>query len=368
MCELGFGTMRLPINEKGNIDNELLKKMIDVYIDNNFAYFDTAYGYMGQRAETALKECLVKRYDRNRFMIADKLSLSKINYFSSLKNYFCNQLENLGVDFIDVYLVHGLDSKKYNEAKKKGCFEFIRELKRQGKVKYIGISFHDGAAVLEKILSEHRELDYVQLQVNYMDWTDGLVQSKKCVEIAAEYGKNIIVMEPLKGGLLASFDEVNIDLVNKLDNKMSAASWGIRFAASQVNVKYVLSGMNSLKQIKNNISYMKEFSPLNKKEMKILIRIAEEYKKKKYVQCTDCRYCMDLCPMGIEIPLYMQMLNNVKRCDNRSNFYNCKTYYQSYSQNGKGPSKCIGCGRCELICPQKLFVKSYLKEVEQILN
>lgn len=368
MCKLGFGTMRLPVDVQGNINNKLLMQMIDIYISNGFTYFDTAYGYMGQRSETALKECLVDRYSRDKFVIADKLTLSKIGSFSSLEDYYSAQLENLGVGFIDIYLVHGLDAEKYEEAKKKKCFEFIRNLKVQGKVNHIGISFHDKADILKKILSEQKELDYVQLQINYLDWEDDLVQSRKCAEVVAEYGKRITVMEPLKGGLLASFDEMNNDIVEKLDNKMSAASWGIRFAASQENVDYVLSGMNSLEQINNNTSYMKEFVPLDEKEMRLLFQLAEEYKRKKYVQCTGCRYCMDLCPIGIETPFYMQMLNNIKRSDNKSIFYNSKTYYQSYSQNGKGPSECIECGRCEQICPQKLSLRTYLKEVKQILG
>lgn len=225
--------------------------------------------------------------------------------FASLDDYFSAQLENLGVSFIDNYLIHGLDNEKYEDAKNKKSFEFIRNLKAQKKVKYIGICFHDKSDVLEKILSEQKELDYVQLQINYLDWEDDLVQSRKCAEVATEYGKRIIVMEPLKGGLLASFDEMNNDIVEKLDNKFSAASWGIRFAASQVNVDYVLSGMYSLEQINNNTSYMKEFVSLDEIEMRHLLQLAQEYKEKKYIQCTDCRYCMDICPVEIETPIYM---------------------------------------------------------------
>lgn len=367
MCKLGFGTMRLPVDRQGNINNELFKQMIDAYISNGFKYFDTAFGYMEQRAEKALNECLVKRYRRDQYIIADKITLSKTNYFLSLKNFFDTQLENLGVDYIDIYLVHGLDSEKYEEAKKIGCFEFIKELKSCGKVKSTGISFHDRAEILRKILKEQDELDYIQLQINFLDWEDEIVQARKCVEVAKEYGKRIVVMEPLKGGLLSSFDEMNKDIVDQLDKNMSEASWGIRFAASQKNVDYVLSGMNSLEQIEDNISYMKNFIPLTVKEEQVLLQLADIYKEKKYVQCTGCRYCMDLCPVKMEIPNYMHLLNAIKRSEKKSLFLNSKTYYQVLLKNG-GSLKCIGCGKCESICPQKISIRTYLREVDQLLR
>lgn len=241
--KLGFGTMRLPVDENEDINYELIGQMVDIFVRNGFTYFDTAYGYMGGRAEIALRKCLVERYKREEYVIADKLTLSKMVEFESLEEYFLVQLRNLGVDFIDLYLIHGLDAEKYKYAKEENCFDFIRELKKRGKVKYIGISFHDSAEVLEKILSEQNDIDYVQLQVNYLDWKDNIVQSEKCIEIATKYCKRIIVMEPLKGGMLASFNEMDYKIVSKLGKRMSAASWGIRFAASQKNVDIVLSGM-----------------------------------------------------------------------------------------------------------------------------
>lgn len=368
MKKLGFGTMRLPVDGKGNIDYELVSRMVDVFISNEFAYFDTAYGYMGKQAEGVLKKCLVNRYSREKYIIADKLTLSKIDDFNSMEDYFSAQLGNLGVEFIDIYLIHGLDAKKYECAKEKGCFNFISELKKRGKVRYTGISFHDSAEVLEKILIEQNDIDYVQLQVNYLDWMDNLVQSKKCVDIAAKYYKRIVVMEPLKGGALASFDEMDSEVVKKMDKEMSPASWGIRFAASQKNVDFVLSGMNTLDQVNDNVSYMTKFVPLTMQEIDLLFRMVEQYKEKKYIQCTECRYCIGVCPESINIPIYIQMLNNIKRFDNKSIFFNLKTYYKAFVESDKGPVECIRCGKCEEICPQKITIRKYLNTVKQLFK
>ncbi len=368
MGKLGFGTMRLPVDVNGNIDDTLFSKMIDLYIENGFSYFDTAFGYMGQQSEVAIKQNLTSRYPRDRYVLADKITLSKLKKFETLDSFFNAQLERLGVEYIDIYLVHGLDAAKYEEAKSRHIFEFISELKNKGKIKYTGISFHDKADVLDKILIEQNDLDYVQLQVNYVDWKDELVQSEKCVEVACTHNKRIVVMEPLKGGLLASFNEMDREKVRLLGTEMTPASWGIRFAASQKHVDFVLSGMNSLQQIENNISYVKYFKPLNREEEELLLQIASEYKKKKYIQCTECRYCMDTCSRKIDIPVYLKLLNDIKRTDNKSVFYNSATYYESCSKSGNGPDRCVNCGLCESVCPQKLSIREYLEEVKRLLG
>lgn len=353
--------MRLPVDNNGNIDLKLFSNMIDLYITSGFAYFDTAYGYMKKRSEESLRICLTERYPRDKYIIADKITLSKLNEFSCMGDYFNKQLENLGVDYIDNYMVHGLDEGKYHEAINNNCFDFIKALKEKGKVKRIGISFHDKSDILDRILYEQPELDFVQLQVNYLDWNDAIVQSNKCVDIAVKYGKRIIVMEPLKGGILSSFDNLKCQDVSGLDNTMSDASWGIRFSASVNNVDYVLSGMNSIQQLEDNVSYMRRFKPLNEREIEICLKIAKEYEKAKNISCTGCRYCIDECPKQVDIPTYLHMLNEYGRTKNKSVFYNLQTYYNAYSKNGS-LINCVKCGKCELICPQKIKICHWLDE------
>lgn len=325
MKKFGFGTMRLLVDLHGNIDEKLLCDMIDLFIKNGSSYFDTAYGYMGKKAEKTIKRCLVERYRREQYIIADKLTLSQIDKFSSLEDYFETQLNNLGVADINIYLLHGLDNYKYQLVKKRDCFKFISALKACGKIKYAGISFHDKADVLERILSEQNDIDYVQLQLNYLDWRDDLVEAEKCLGVAKKINKRVIVMEPLKGGLLTSADILNEEKVKLLDTNMSFASWGIRFAASQSNVDMVLSGMNSMEQMYDNVSFMKDFIPLLKEEEEILLDLAKEYKEINVILCTKCEYCMGVCPQGLNIPKLLYMLNEVKKSNNKSIVYNMRT-------------------------------------------
>ncbi len=360
--------MRLPVDLQGNIDVDLVTNMVDIFIENGFSYFDTAYGYMGKQAEKVLKTCLVDRYPREQFVIGDKLTLSKIPQFSSMHDYFFEQLNNLGLDYIDVYLLHGLDSKKYELAKELNCFQFISSLKENKKIKYGGVSFHDKSEMLEKILYEQKDIDYVQLQINYLDWKDDLVQAEKCLNVAKKFNKRVIVMEPLKGGLLASVREMNKDLVTELDMNMSFASWGIRFAASQDNVEIVLSGMNSIEQMCDNLNFMKDFTPISNHETNILFEIVREYKNKSYIPCTKCKYCLDVCPQKLNIPMLLQILNEIKRTNNKSLFFNMKTYYESYSYSYKNATYCVGCGNCESECPQKIAIKEHMNELKIVFG
>ncbi len=369
--KLGFGLMRLPqknrINSK-DIDLELFKKMVDIFMDNGLSYFDTAYMYHGGMSEVFFREAVVKRYDRNKFTITDKLPVFLIDDENQVQDIFEEQLTRCGVDYFDYYWLHALSAEKYETSKKIKAFEFIQKMKEIGKVKHIGFSFHDTAEVLDTILKEHPEMEYVQLQLNYLDWEDENVQSRKCYEVARKYDIPIIAMEPIKGGRLAVIPDDANKLFKELNSKYSTASWAMRYVGSLDGVVLVLSGMSNEDHVIDNISSMINFKSLNKNELSIIRDVRTIIKNKYSILCTSCHYCTDDCPKHISIPELFDLYNEYERLKDINNLDKYKKNYLNITKNGGKASDCIECRTCEKYCPQHLSVVDLLKDIAKIFE
>ena len=361
MKNFGFGCMRLPMIDK-EVDHKQFCEMIDLFMENGFTYYDTARVYIQGKSELALKECLVKRYPRESFIIADKLSGSCFENQEDIIPFFNSQLEALGVEYIDYYLMHCQMQRNYDKFMNAKAYEIASQLKKEGKIKHLGFSFHDNAEFLEKILIDHPEVEFVQIQFNYLDYDSVNVESKKCYDVCRKYNKDVIIMEPVKGGELVNLPLKAQEIINKLE-KGSNASYAIRFAASFDGVIMVLSGMSDLNQMKDNISYMKDFKPLTDYEKQELFKVAEVIKENKLIPCTGCRYCVDGCPKQIKIPDMFSILNT--KILNKN--YNPNAYKELTVSSGLA-SDCIKCGLCEKECPQNLPIRELLEKVNKELK
>lgn len=366
MKKLAFGCMRLPTinNSYKDIDYDRFKKMIDTFIDNGFTYFDTAYPYHEGMSEIAVRECLVKRYPRDKYILATKLPIFHIKEKNEIDRIFNEQLEKLGVEYIDIYLVHALNRNTYELSKKLEVFNYFKELKQNGKIKHIAISFHDSSDILETILKEQESIEFVQLQINYIDWENSVIQSKKCYEIARKYNKRVLIMEPVKGGFLVNLPKEAIDIFKSVNEKASTASWAIRYCASLDGVYTVLSGMSNQEQIEDNISYMKDFVPLNDNEFEAIKKVISILNSKTAVACTKCRYCVEGCPKKIAIPDYFSIYNEGLITNN----FNKEAYLKLLSEGNGGASDCIECGLCETSCPQHIKIRDLMKKVSEKLD
>ncbi len=353
----GLGCMRFPTKEN-ETDIVEVKKMIDIFMENGFNYFDTAHGYIDGKSESIMKGCLTDRYDRESYVLTNKLSTNFFTKNEDIRPLFEKQLEACGVEYFDFYLMHAQDKKLYEKYKKCNAYETALELKKEGKFLHFGISFHDKAEVLEKILNDYPEIEVVQLQFNYFDYEDTSVESKKCYEVCKKYNKPVIVMEPVKGGSLANLPQDAQSVFDKLGNA-SPASYAIRFAAGFDGIMMVLSGMSSFEMICENISFMKDFKPLNEKEKEALTKVCEILKSKNLISCTACRYCVDSCPQKILIPDLFSCYNGKKIWNSWSYNY----YYDVHTQKNPKASECKSCGKCEDICPQHLNIRELLKIV-----
>lgn len=370
MKKLAFGLMRLPLldeNDSKQIDVERVKDMADQFMQAGFTYFDTAAPYHGGFSEVAFREAVAKRYPRDSYTITDKLSLWMAPEEKDLQPFFDSQLEKLGVEYLDVYLLHAMNAERYQHALDNGVFEFVNRMKEEGKIKHLGFSFHDTADVLEKILSERPDMEYVQLQMNYLDWEDERVQSRACYEVALKHNRKILVMEPIKGGSLAVVHPEVEKMFKEYNPQASAASWAVRFVASLENVVMVLSGMSNEEQMTDNLSYMKDFKPLNQEELAIVAKAAEIIRNDIAIPCTACRYCVDDCPMHIAIPDYFKVYNTLKQLQHTKEADNRARYQKIAEEHGKA-SACIGCGVCEGHCPQNISIRECLKDVAAALE
>lgn len=358
MKKLGFGMMRLPMigNE---IDIEQTKLMVDEFISGGFTYFDTAYPYHDGKSECAVKQCIVDRYPREAYTITTKLPTFDLKEKEDNERIFNDQKKKTGLAYFDYYWLHAMSEKYLDLIERCGCWDFIKEKKTAGEIRHIGFSFHDSADVLDDILNKHPEVEFVQLQINYLDWEAENVQSRRCYEVCVKHDKPVIVMEPVKGGTLVKVPETVESKFKEIEPNMSNASWAIRFAASLDNVYMVLSGMSNLDQVRDNISSMQEFKPLNDRELKMCLNAGELIKNLDYIPCTGCNYCTVNCPMSIDIPKYFTLFN-----DNRKGVDNRRLYLDEVINN-PGPADCLECGECEKLCPQHLHIRKYLKRVTE---
>lgn len=362
MKKLGFGLMRLPtLNGKWeDIDLTASREMIDKYMQEGFTYFDTAYVYHGGNSEKAFGELVASRYPRESFVVTSKMPVGRMKETDTYESIFNEQLSRCQIEYFDYYFLHAIGKSLYERIEKEDGFGFLRRMKKEGKIKHIGFSFHDDAASLDKILTDHPETELVQLQINYIDWEDEGIQSRKCYEVCLKHGVDIAIMEPLKGGALVNLPQTAKDVFLEQKADMSIASWGIRYAASLKNVKIVLSGMSNMDQLCDNMSYMKEFEPLSESEHKAVEKAAEIIKSSIAVPCTACKYCIEDCPQNIAIPEYFAVYNNQHKF---GLIPGLQFTFKNIATNRGKPSDCIACGNCEKACPQHIDIIENLKAV-----
>lgn len=345
----GFGCMRLPMVGE-EVDHAHFCKMVDYFLESGFNYFDTAHGYLNGKSETALKACLTSRHPRESYVLTNKLSGWNFETEEEILPLFYSQLEACGVDYFDFYLMHAQSRNKYEKYKACHAYEIAQRLKAEGKVRHVGISFHDTADYLDMILTEHPEIEVVQIQFNYADMENPNVQSRACWEVCRKHNKPIIVMEPVKGGRLVNLPVVARQILEDL-NGGSVASYAIRFAAGYEGMMMVLSGMGDLDMVKDNCGYMADFQPLNDRELAAVEKVAGILADKDLIACTGCRYCVDGCPAAIDIPAWFAAANEKK------------LYGREVAVRGADPMACLQCGQCEESCPQKLPIRELLEKL-----
>ena len=356
--KLGFGLMRLPKLSDGKIDIEQTKEMVDLFLDAGFTYFDTAYVYDNGESEKAAKAALVDRHPRESYTLCTKLcAWMGANDEKSAKQQFYTSLERTGAGYFDYYLLHALQRSNYKVYDEYHIWDFVKEQKAKGLIKHYGFSFHADPALLEELLTDHPDVDFVQLQINYADWENPGVASRECWELARRHGKSITIMEPVKGGALADPVPAVQELLKSADKDASLASWAVRFAASLDGIITVLSGMSNIKQMNDNISYMKDFKPLSEEEQAVIRKAQAALETDSSIPCTACHYCTDGCPMNIPIPEIFSVKNRQR---GNAEFRGKREYVIATEGRGKA-SDCIECGQCENACPQQIKVISHLK-------
>jgi len=348
----GFGLMRLPMVGE-EVDMEQTKKMVDAFLDASFNYFDTAHPYIQGKSEDAVKECVADRYPRDAFVLANKLSFNCFETEAEVRPLVESQLEKCGVAYFDFFLMHAMNLTRYEKYKACGCFEIVQQLKNEGKLRHVGMSFHDSAENLDKILTWHPELEFVQLQFNYVDYEDTRVQARKCYEVCVKHGKPVMVMEPVKGGSLVNLPEAALELLPD----GSPASYAVRYAASFPQVVMVLSGMSNEEQMADNLNTMTDFVPLSEEEHQRIGKVRTIFQAQHKIPCTTCRYCTDGCPAGIPIPDIFTCMNQKRAGEGEPD--------KDYAAFENNASACVGCGQCEEACPQNLQIRELLKEVEK---
>lgn len=366
--KLGFGLMRMPLldpSDEASVDVEQVCKMVDIFLQRGFTYFDTAWMYHDFKSENVVKTALVDRYPRDKFTLATKLHGEYIEKKEDRDKIFNEQIKKTGVDFFDYYLIHGVDEELLEIYEELDCFNWLAEKKKAGLVKHMGFSFHDTPELLDEILTNHPDMEFVQLQINYLDWESEWVQSRACYDVAVKHGKPVTVMEPVRGGTLAKIPSDVEKVFKDRDPNMSAPSWAVRFVASLDNVMLVLSGMSSIEQMEDNTSYMVNFKPLSDDEKEMCIKAGKVIISRLAIPCTACSYCTSGCPMKIAIPKYFKMYNENKFEDLEEEDWTVK--YDDYPElldgGGGKASDCVACGQCEGVCPQHITIIENLKTI-----
>lgn len=366
--KLGFGLMRLPLlnpDDPANVDVEQVKKMVDTFLERGFTYFDTAWMYHSFQSENVVKEALVDRYPRDSYTLATKLHAGFIKTKEDRDKVFEEQRRKTGVEYFDYYLLHDIGFDHYKTYTDLDCFRWLMDKNEKGLVRHIGFSYHDNAELLDKVLTEHPEFEFVQLQINYLDWESEGIQSRKCYEVAEKHQVPVIVMEPVKGGTLANVPDAVTKMFKEYHPDMSVPSWAIRFAASHENVALVLSGMSNMEQLLDNLSYMDELVPLNEEENALIRKAVEIINSTIEIPCTGCSYCTDGCPMNIAIPKYFSLYNADKQEIKTKSWMPQQEYYSRLTGTFGKASDCVACGQCEDVCPQHLPVIDYLQKVAE---
>ena len=348
----GFGCMRFPMKDD-QVDVAAVEKMVDAFLEAGFNYFDTARPYHSGKSETILRQVLTSRYPRDRYILTDKLTPGFFEKEEDIVPLFEDQLKACGVEYFDFYLFHANSAQRHELFTKTRAYDIVQGLKAQGKIRHVGMSFHDSAEVLDRILTDRPEIEVVQLQFNYADYEDPRVQSRACWEVCRKHGKPVLVMEPVKGGSLANLPPKALELLKN----GSPASYAIRFAASFEGIFMVLSGMSNQEQVMDNLSYMKAFKPLDAEEMETIGKVRTLYQAQHRIPCTACRYCTDGCPAGIDIPELFACLN-----DKRQDKEDADARYAGFPVKA---DSCVECGQCEAACPQHLQIRDLLKEVDR---
>ena len=373
MKKLGFGFMRMPLldqNDQTKVDEAQVAQMVDRFFERGFTYCDTAWMYHNFVSEEVVGRTVVDRYPRESFTIATKMPDMMLQSEADVPRIYARQKEKLHVTYFDYYLIHDMGRENYAKAKKYGAIDFSRKKREEGEIRHLGFSFHDSPEFLEEVLSENPDFDFVQLQINYLDWESERVQARACYETCVRHGKQVIIMEPVKGGTLANPPENVKQRLREVHPDWSPARWAISFAASLPGVIVVLSGMSTFAQLDENTSFMEDFTPLTEEEMNLLLACGEMIRQTIEIPCTGCRYCVEAneCPMGIPIPNYFALYNTQKLMHRVGNSPE-KEYYENYLNDGCGAaSSCIGCAGCEAVCPQHIPVSEWMPKVAEELE
>ncbi len=362
--KFGFGCMRLPLtdeNDPTSINQELFNEMVDIYMEKGFNYFDTSYAYHNGTSEIAIKKAVVERYPRESFKICDKMPTWALTSKDDNEKFVNEMLERLGIDYFDVFFIHNINVPWLELAEKSNTFEYVKKMKEEGTAKKIGISFHDNAKLLEKVLKKYSDiLDIVQLELNYLDWEDPSIEAHKCYDLCVKYGLDVYVMEPLKGGVIVNPSQEIKDEFKNYNSEKSIASFALRFCASLDNVKMVLSGMNKMEDLMDNCDTYENFKVITDDEKEFLSKMANKLYETLAVPCSECGYCIKECPSLIPIPKYFNIYNASKN-QPESNIY--RLYYDKLADEEVPADDCTYCGTCLDYCTQKIDIPEELENV-----